>query len=140
MANGAATLSSSNRTHFPARPPKPWRRRTSEPTLTANGHELTRNRGKPRRTADGRRFTQIMSASIAFTGSFRPQISGWSSSSSLVKSVSDRNTPNLGQYFPGLNRATHLICVNLRASAVRLGFFLYSCQFVSIRGFSLCLC
>jgi len=39
-------------------------------------------------------------------------------------------TPNLGQIFPDLNGANHLICVNLRPSAVRLRF---SPLFASIR-------
>jgi len=91
-----------------------------------------------------------MSASIAFAQKL-PAADFWMELIWFFDEIRERSQdgqpwPN----FPDLNGATHLICVNRSLSrhseaaadpsAVRFGFFLYSCQFVSIRGFSLCLC
>ena len=106
------------------------RRRANEPTLTANGHEY---RKKSRRTADGRRFTQIRWARSVQA---RKIGQGWALDSAIAQDFAKEmnelhpeiyNWRLLGE----LNRSQHY----LRKSASICGSFVsFSCLFVSIRG------
>jgi hypothetical protein len=88
----------------------------------------------PRNKADGRRFTQIISASITSHCGYKSLEVGHFFCREIDQSFHCPTPKNNRNYLSRAERL-RLICVNLRPSAVQV--FLFRAYFVSIRGFVL---